>query len=190
MRLPSTEEKAHNICIFLPASFNIVFSFKYQKASTRVDSTEEELECSGLLVMAKQQHCWSRISALGLSFTFDTSLWHDGCRMFSHPFCIQGRKEKQQRYWQTHLSGFIKIMHAFPETPIPTPVDSFSGLPGQNQVTWPHSYKGILWNQGSGLVYWFRSSPLTAWGWLPRHPELNQGSVNNNGTNHGYWVGN
>lgn len=35
MRLSSTEEKAHNICIFVSASFSIVFSFKYQKASTR-----------------------------------------------------------------------------------------------------------------------------------------------------------
>lgn len=53
MRLSSTEEKAHNICVFVSASFSLVFSPKYQKASTRVDSTKKELERSGLLVMAK-----------------------------------------------------------------------------------------------------------------------------------------
>lgn len=52
--LSSTEEKAHNICIFLSASFSIVFSLKFQKASTRVDSTNKELVRSEMLVMAKQ----------------------------------------------------------------------------------------------------------------------------------------
>lgn len=122
MRLPSTEEKAHNICIFLSASFNIVFSFKYQKASTRVDSTKEELESSGLLVMAKEQQCWSSISARGLSFAFDTSLRHDSCCIFKHPFRIQGRKKgKATKVLTDSFVRFYKNNTCFPRNPNPHP---------------------------------------------------------------------